>query len=127
MRMRITQQVQIHHLEMCQSVGLHPERANASSSNPQYLLLALYNRNDTRRLACYLFPKGCQTSSDAPSTRERIFPTVSLDYLLCPEVKLFEGHMLDVCDALEWARYKLPHLALECSELHVDGERVVVI
>ena len=65
-----------------------------------------------------------------PQTRlllEKGFLPVSLDHRLCPEVKLSEGPMLDVCDALEWARYKLPHLALEHSGLHVDGERVVVV
>ena len=58
---------------------------------------------------------------------EKGFLPVSLDYRLCPEVTLSEGPMVDVCDALEWARYKLPHLALQHSGLHADGERVVVV
>lgn len=58
---------------------------------------------------------------------EKGFLPVSLDHRLCPEVSLSQGPMLDVCDALEWARYKLPDLALERSGLQVDGERVVVV
>lgn len=51
---------------------------------------------------------------------------VSLDHRLCPEVKLAEGGMVDVCDALEWARIKLPHIKLH-NDVHIDGERVVVV
>ena len=58
---------------------------------------------------------------------EKGFLPVSLDHRLCPEVTLSEGPMLDVCDALEWARYRLPHLTLQRSGLHADGERVVVV
>ena len=35
--------------------------------------------------------------------------------------------MVDICDALEWARYKLPHIKLQRSGLQIDGERVVVV
>ena len=74
----------------------------------------IFSRTDTRPAqTCLLVEKG-----QLP---------VSLDHRLCPEVTLSEGPMLDVCDALEWARYKLPHLALQCSGLHADGERVVVV
>lgn len=56
------------------------------------------------------------------------FLPVSLDYRLCPEVSLSMGPMVDVCDALEWARNQLPSLAfLERARLKIDGERVVVI
>ncbi|EPE28832.1 Thiolase-like protein [Glarea lozoyensis ATCC 20868] len=55
------------------------------------------------------------------------FLPVSVDYRLCPEVSLAEGPMVDVCDALEWARYKLPELQLQRHGLHVDGEKVVVV
>lgn len=57
---------------------------------------------------------------------EKGFVPVSLDHRLCPEVKLAEGGMVDVCDALEWARTKLPHLKRQ-SDVQIDGERVVVV
>jgi acetyl esterase/lipase len=57
---------------------------------------------------------------------EKGFVPVSLDHRLCPEVKLAEGGMVDVCDALEWARTKLPHIKLQ-SDVQIDGERVVVV
>jgi acetyl esterase/lipase len=57
---------------------------------------------------------------------EKGFVPVSLDYRLCPEVKLAEGGMVDVCDALEWARTKLPDIKLQ-SDVKIDGERVVVV
>jgi acetyl esterase/lipase len=65
-----------------------------------------------------------------PQTRfllEKGFLPVSLDHRLCPEVSLSEGGMVDVCDALEWARSKLPHIKLQRSGLQIDGERVVVV
>lgn len=65
-----------------------------------------------------------------PQTRillEKGFIPVALDHRLCPEVSLSEGPMVDVCDALEWARYKLPHIKLKRSDLQIDGERVVVV
>ena len=52
---------------------------------------------------------------------------MSLDHRLCPEVKLAEGAMVDVCDALEWARNKLPHIKLQHDGIQIDGERVVVV
>jgi acetyl esterase/lipase len=55
------------------------------------------------------------------------FLPVSLDHRLCPEVKLSEGPMVDVCDALEWARYTLPQIKLQHPGLQIDGERVVVV
>ena len=65
-----------------------------------------------------------------PQTRlllEKGFLPVSIDHRLCPEVSLSEGPMVDVCDALAWARYELPHLKLQRSGLQIDGERVVVV
>ena len=66
-----------------------------------------------------------------PQTRlllEKGFLPVSLDHRLCPEVKLVEGPMVDVCDALDWARNILPHMKLNCAPgLQIDGERVVVV
>ncbi|PMD39228.1 BcPKS19, polyketide synthase [Hyaloscypha variabilis F] len=59
---------------------------------------------------------------------ERGFIPVSIDHRLCPEVSLAEGPMVDVCDALEWARYELPYLKFQNSPgLQIDGRRVVVI
>ena len=58
---------------------------------------------------------------------ERGFLPVSLDHRLCPEVKLAEGPMVDVCDALDWVRNTLPRLKLQCPRLQVDGERVVAV
>ncbi|PVH96269.1 putative polyketide synthase [Periconia macrospinosa] len=66
-----------------------------------------------------------------PQTRlllERGFLPVSLDHRLCPEVPLAEGPMVDVCDALDWARNVLPHTKPNCPPgLQIDGERVVVV
>ena len=58
---------------------------------------------------------------------ERGFLPVSLDYRLCPEVKLAEGPMVDVCDALDWTRNTLPNLKLQCPGLQIDGERVIAV
>lgn len=58
---------------------------------------------------------------------ERGFLPVSLDHRLCPEIKLAEGPMVDVCDALDWVRNTLPSLKLQCPRLQVDGERVVAV
>ncbi|KAI1817387.1 beta-ketoacyl synthase domain-containing protein [Poronia punctata] len=65
-----------------------------------------------------------------PQTRllvERGFLPVALDHRLCPEVSLSEGPMVDVCDALEWARNTLPYLKLKKTGVKIDGERVVVV
>lgn len=65
-----------------------------------------------------------------PQTRlllEKGFLPVSIDHRLCPEVSLSEGPMVDVCDALAWARYELPHLKLQRSGVQIDGDRVVVV
>ncbi|KAE9372419.1 BcPKS19, polyketide synthase [Stipitochalara longipes BDJ] len=59
---------------------------------------------------------------------ERGFVPVSIDHRLCPEVSLADGPMVDVCDALEWARYELPYLKFQNSPgLQIDGRKVVVI
>ncbi|KAK9775631.1 hypothetical protein SCAR479_07738 [Seiridium cardinale] len=55
------------------------------------------------------------------------FLPVSLDYRLCPEATLMEGPMVDVCDALDWARNQLPMIQLPNSGLRIDGECVVVV
>ncbi|KAI0442186.1 BcPKS19, polyketide synthase [Xylaria telfairii] len=58
---------------------------------------------------------------------EKGFLPVSLDHRLCPEVSLAEGPMVDVCDALLWARHTLPHIDSGRPGLQIDGERVVVV
>ncbi|KAL7929919.1 hypothetical protein V8C35DRAFT_314154, partial [Trichoderma chlorosporum] len=58
------------------------------------------------------------------------FLPVSVDYRLCPEVTLSEGPMIDVRDALAWARTTLPSLALRCHDgtpIRADGTRVVAV
>ncbi|KAI0145488.1 beta-ketoacyl synthase domain-containing protein [Xylariaceae sp. FL1272] len=55
------------------------------------------------------------------------FLPVSIDYRLCPEVTLTEGPMVDVCDALDWARHQLPHTPLKRTGLRVNGESVVAV
>ena len=55
------------------------------------------------------------------------FLPISIDYRLCPEVNLVDGPMVDVCDALQWARERLPSLMLEVPGLVVDGAKAVVV
>ncbi|KAH6635854.1 BcPKS19, polyketide synthase [Chaetomium tenue] len=55
------------------------------------------------------------------------FLPISLDYRLCPEVPLIEGAMVDVCDALDWARNQLPGIKLPNPGLQIDGTRVAVV
>ncbi|KAJ5388986.1 Acyl transferase/acyl hydrolase/lysophospholipase [Penicillium cataractarum] len=55
------------------------------------------------------------------------FLPVSIDYRLCPEVTLLEGPMHDVREGLRWARYTLPSLALDRSDVHPDGDQVVAV
>jgi hypothetical protein len=52
---------------------------------------------------------------------------VSLDHRLCPESRLAEGAMVDVCDALAWARYKLPSLYLGDNRLRPNGRKVIAV
>ena len=55
------------------------------------------------------------------------FLPVSVDYRLCPEITLGQGAMVDVCDALDWARNQLPFIPFGRSGLQIDGEKVVVV
>lgn len=55
------------------------------------------------------------------------FLPVSIDHRLCPEMTLDEGPMVDVCDALQWARNTLPSVDLGQSALRPDGRRVVAV
>ncbi|KZL87534.1 polyketide synthase [Colletotrichum incanum] len=52
---------------------------------------------------------------------------VSLDHRLCPETRLVDGPMVDVCDAVEWARKKLPHIELENPDIRPDPNNIVVV
>lgn len=55
------------------------------------------------------------------------FLPISIDHRLCPEISLAKGPMVDVCDALAWARHRLPSIDLGNSSLSLDGNRVVVV
>ncbi|KAL4864217.1 hypothetical protein BDV12DRAFT_205861 [Aspergillus spectabilis] len=55
------------------------------------------------------------------------FLPVSLDYRLCPEVPLAQGAMVDVCDALDWARNQLPNFHFGSTKFQIDGDQVVVV
>jgi acetyl esterase/lipase len=55
------------------------------------------------------------------------FLPVSIDYRLCPETNIREGPMIDVVDALAWARNVLPELRLARQDVLVDGEKVVTV
>ncbi|PYH94351.1 hypothetical protein BO71DRAFT_230654 [Aspergillus ellipticus CBS 707.79] len=57
----------------------------------------------------------------------RGFIPVSVDYRLCPEVGLLDGHIEDVCDEMVWARNILPSLALKRSDIRLDGNRVAAV
>ncbi|KAF6833860.1 Iterative polyketide synthase CazM 3 [Colletotrichum plurivorum] len=52
---------------------------------------------------------------------------VSLDHRLCPETRLVEGPMVDICDALEWARTELPAIDLINPNIRPDPNNVVVV
>lgn len=52
---------------------------------------------------------------------------VSVDYRLCPEVKLAQGPVVDACDALSWTRRTLPHLQRARSDVHIDAGRVAAV
>lgn len=52
---------------------------------------------------------------------------ISLDHRLCPEIRLVDGPMVDVCDAVEWARIKLPQIPLHNPDVRPDPDKVVVI
>ncbi|KAF6806725.1 Iterative polyketide synthase CazM 3 [Colletotrichum sojae] len=52
---------------------------------------------------------------------------VSLDHRLCPETRLVEGPMVDVCDALEWARTELPAIDLINPNIRPDPDNIVVV
>lgn len=55
------------------------------------------------------------------------FLPVSIDYRLCPEVSLLDGPMQDACNALAWARDKLPQLQLQRRDILPDGNNVVAV
>ncbi|OLN96152.1 Iterative polyketide synthase CazM 3 [Colletotrichum chlorophyti] len=52
---------------------------------------------------------------------------VSLDHRLCPETRLVDGPMADVCDAVEWARTVLPSIQLRNPDVRPDPNNVVIV
>lgn len=52
---------------------------------------------------------------------------VSLDHRLCPESRLADGPMVDVCDALEWAQKILPYVELRNPDVRPDPDNIVVV
>ncbi|PQE27928.1 Beta-ketoacyl synthase protein [Rutstroemia sp. NJR-2017a BBW] len=59
---------------------------------------------------------------------EKGFLPVSLDHRLCPEVSLLEGAMVDIRDALSWARHSLPSIvSSHRPDLQADPTKVVVV
>ncbi|KAL8820375.1 MAG: hypothetical protein Q9223_001397 [Gallowayella weberi] len=51
---------------------------------------------------------------------------VSLDHRLCPQVNIIDGPMADVRDAVAWARYELPEIAM-IHGISVDTSKIAVI
>ncbi|TQN64931.1 Methylphloroacetophenone synthase, partial [Colletotrichum shisoi] len=50
-----------------------------------------------------------------------------LYHRLCPETRLVDGPMVDVCEAVEWARTTLPHIELKNPDVKPDPDSVVVV
>ncbi|KAL8751877.1 MAG: hypothetical protein Q9199_006133, partial [Rusavskia elegans] len=51
---------------------------------------------------------------------------ISLDHRLCPEVNIIDGPMADIRDAVAWARFELPSIALDHG-IDVETSKVAVI
>lgn len=51
---------------------------------------------------------------------------ISLDHRLCPEVNIIDGPMADIRDAVAWARFELPSIALGHG-IDVETSKVAVI
>ncbi|XDG08964.1 hypothetical protein ABKA04_008579 [Annulohypoxylon sp. FPYF3050] len=58
---------------------------------------------------------------------QRGFLPVSVDYRLCPEATLFEGPIMDCCDALEWTRKILPSLDLTGPKVTIDPNKLLAL
>ncbi|KAF2135593.1 uncharacterized protein K452DRAFT_260436 [Aplosporella prunicola CBS 121167] len=58
---------------------------------------------------------------------EKGFLPVSVDYRLCPEVTLQDGPIVDVRDALAWARHTLPTRKLQRPDVTPNGDSVVAV
>ncbi|KXH59623.1 beta-ketoacyl synthase [Colletotrichum salicis] len=52
---------------------------------------------------------------------------VSLDHRLCPESRLVDGPMADICDAIEWAQNTLPNIGLSNPDIKPDPDNIVVV
>jgi hypothetical protein len=63
-----------------------------------------------------------------PANMTRADPILADQYHCQLEGKREVGILQDwTCDALEWARNKLPHIKLQRSGIQIEGERVVVV
>jgi hypothetical protein len=102
-----------HPLQRCLSVSLPPLFSHAY----EYLLIR-ESPHDPRQL-----PHGSSPARLRPAQTRLLlshsFIALSIDHRLRPEGSLFEGPMADVCNALEWTRYELPHLKLKVERLKI--------
>ncbi|KAF4900163.1 Methylphloroacetophenone synthase [Colletotrichum fructicola] len=97
----------------------YPQVANPAKKMPIALMIhggshIIFSRKDIR----------------PPQTRIMIdmgLLPVSLDHRLCPESRLADGPMVDVCDALEWAQKILPYIKLRNPEIRPDPDNIVVV
>ncbi|KAH9227190.1 hypothetical protein K456DRAFT_1754413 [Colletotrichum gloeosporioides 23] len=97
----------------------YPQVANPTKKMPIALMIhggshIIFSRKDIR----------------PPQTRIMIdmgLLPVSLDHRLCPESRLAEGPMADVCDALEWAQKILPYIKLRNPDIRPDPDNIVVV
>ncbi|KAH0426088.1 beta-ketoacyl synthase domain-containing protein [Colletotrichum camelliae] len=97
----------------------YPQVANPAKKMPIALMIhggshIIFSRKDIR----------------PPQTRIMIdmgLLPVSLDHRLCPESRLAEGPMADVCDALEWAQKTLPYIELSNRDVRPDPDNIVVV
>ena len=71
--------------------------------------------------------KDCRRPRQIQHLLDNGFLPVAVDYRLCPEVTLRHGPLVDVCDALRWARDTLPNLRLDCKGIRVNGSQVVAV
>ncbi|KAI8242252.1 Methylphloroacetophenone synthase [Colletotrichum sp. SAR 10_96] len=97
----------------------YPQVANPAKKMPIALMIhggshIIFSRKDIR----------------PPQTRIMIdmgLLPVSLDHRLCPESRLADGPMVDVCDALEWAQKILPYVELRNPDVRPDPDNIVVV
>ncbi|KAF2117245.1 Alpha/Beta hydrolase protein [Lophiotrema nucula] len=96
-----------------------PARA-AASYEPLPIALMIHGGGHVMHSRKDIRPEQTQMLLDAG------FLPVSIDYRLCPELSLVQGALIDVRDALCWARETLPTLTFPGRpDLNIDGDRVV--